>query len=429
MRCDVKWVEPFLPPEDDVTKSHTLFCHHLLSINACIIGYHPHGERAGGTRQMRYYPDKNPSQHCALQHVISDLWRRHKEVTGIEAPLDVQAFLQPCKACQTHFKGGKCDAVDRLRGASAEPAPAAPAGLDPIASASMPGGCGDTGGNNGENAADGSSLSSLRTSKQKRSRMPSVGESAFEGVQKGKESMSGSINVGKEVEESRPHGEIYLISGKKMNTVATDSWAEVFKKGLLECGPRTEVLLSRANEIIEYSSESSWASVFTAKSSWPPVDLSVPLQLYIKTAPAHLRGDSRKFLLDKGFWPAMQVEKQAAKRRRLHRKLPKEYITAPLGVLELTKHDSGWRLFFCCKCKACTFAHTAVWNGWRHAWGDLDYCNACGESEMRDDFYIGDCGRCELPIYNTSHSRASGKDNIVWCALCSVNYSIDFGGA
>ena len=72
-------------------------------------------------------------------------------------------------------------------------------------------------------------------------------------------------DVGEEVVESRLHGGIFLISGKQMNTIATDNWQEVFKKLLLECPPRVAVLLLSKDKAIapdESSAECSWVLVF-----------------------------------------------------------------------------------------------------------------------------------------------------------------------
>ena len=180
---------------------------------------------------------------------------------------------------------------------------------------------------------------------------------------------------------------------------------------LLECPPRVAVLLlskGKAISLVESSAECSWVSVF-CEPDWPPVDLSVPLQLYIKTAPSHLRGDSRQFLVDSR--PPRHSFQQAAKRRRFHRKLPKEYITAPLGVLAMTKQDSGWRLVSCRDCKAITFAHTAFWNGWRcDDTCESDLCSACGLDP--DDPYIGDCGRCELPMFRSDDVERGDVERI-----------------
>ena len=130
--CPMRWVDRLLPPDDQVPQSHVFYCNRLLSQRAWIVCYHPHGQRKGGTKLQRYHITKNPydlSEHQALQAVIRDAWRRHRSITRLEAedPPHVQAFLQPCEACQLPFKGCQCDVEEWLR------ASAQPAGLGPIA--------------------------------------------------------------------------------------------------------------------------------------------------------------------------------------------------------------------------------------------------------------------------------------------------------
>lgn len=230
-------------------------------------------------------------------------------------------------------------------------------------------------------------------------------------------------DVGEEVVESRLHGEIFKISGTRMNTIATDNWPEVFKKLLLECPPRVAVLLLSEGKRIapdfsaddESANGCSWVSVL-CRDVWPPVDLSVPLQLYIQAPPDHPLGDERRFLRNDR--PPRHSFPQAAKRRRLHTKFPKEYITAPLGVLEMTRHDSGWRLVTCRGCQAITFAHTASWNGWRRDDAlEPVLCSTCGLDP--GDPYIGDCGRCELAMFRSDDvERVHEGPDGVWCWMC-----------
>lgn len=223
---------------------------------------------------------------------------------------------------------------------------------------------------------------------------------------------------------------ISFMSGKVAATVATDDWPVVFESLLLECPPRSAVML-----LVNGHPDPIGPVGAQKAGRWPVVDLTQPL-LAVQIPP--LDGPllaMRNFLVEQD-GSVDAHEQVVAKSRRLSRKMHEGYRRGPKAVVAAMNDGTGWELIFCHKCKCCTFAASAMWNCWStdEVDGGEDHgvkvhlCNVCAPPGE----YVADCGRCEFAMFQDDmldgNCRPQDESGVIWCPHCSVNFGSDFSG-
>jgi len=221
---------------------------------------------------------------------------------------------------------------------------------------------------------------------------------------------------------------ISFLNGNEAATVATDNWPLVFESLLLECPPRSAVMLLVNGQPI--------GPVGAQIGCWPVVDLTQPLLAAVIAPLDGPLSAMRNFLVEHDETLPCRHEQVVAKRRRLNRKMHEGYSRGPKDVVAAMNDGTGWELRFCHECKCCTLFASAMWNCWSSEEVDggeddgvkVNVCHVC----RPPGDYVADCGRCEFAMFEDdvkdNNCRPQG-DGVCWCAYCSINFSHNFTAA